>query len=133
MTRETDQVPAAVRAAAYERDGGICRVCGRFTDTPGLHHIEYKSEGGLNVLENLITIGWTPGHDCHLAVVHQSKRLWQPILKVVVQHDGITGRSLLRWARTAKPTSPPGRDRDRSLVGTKDLEHQSDDPGMMRV
>lgn len=105
MTRESEQVPARLRAEVYERDDQCCRVCGRFVEYPGLHHIEYRSEGGLNVIENLITIGWTPGHDCHLAVVHQSKRLWQPILKVVVTRDGLNARSLLRWARAAEGRS----------------------------
>lgn len=66
---------------------------------PALHHIEYRSEGGLHVPDNLITIGWLFDHDCHLPVVHANKRLWQPILKVVVLHDGLTARGLLRAYR----------------------------------
>ena len=97
MSRETEGVPKAVRQQVYERDGGCCRVCGRWVDTPGLHHVRYRSEGGLDVVENLITIGWTPGHDCHLPVVHADKRLWQPILLAVLEAPGVTARQMLRW------------------------------------
>lgn len=99
MTRETEEVPASVRAEVYERDGGCCRVCGQTATPAGLHHIKYRSEGGRHVPENLVTIGWAYGHDCHLTVVHANKRLWQPVLLEVVQHNGINGRQLLRWAR----------------------------------
>jgi 5-methylcytosine-specific restriction endonuclease McrA len=100
MTTETKLVPASVRAAVYERDSGCCRVCGRYCDTPGLHHVVYRSQGGLNVVENLITIGWTPGHDCHNSVVHANKNLWMPILQAVIaRNDGVNARQLLRWAR----------------------------------
>lgn len=100
MTSESHDVSAKVRAAVYERDAGCCRVCGRYCDTPGLHHVDYRSQGGGNRVENLVTIGWTPGHDCHLAVVHANKRLWQPILHAIVARgDGVNGLQLLRWAR----------------------------------
>ncbi len=99
MRREDETVPANVRSQVLERDGGCCRVCGRYTERPALHHIAYRSEGGLDVPANLITIGWLPGEDCHLRVVHAHKRLWQPILQVVVATDGVNGLQLLRWAR----------------------------------
>ncbi len=97
---EHKDVPAAVRAAVLARDNGCCRVCGQFATMPGLHHIDYRSQGGLHVPENLITIGWTPGHDCHLPVVHANKRLWQPILHQVAITDGVNGNQLLRWYRS---------------------------------
>ena len=100
MTSESKLVPAKVRQAVYDRDTQCCRGCGRFCDTPGLHHISYRSEGGGNTIENLVTIGWTPFHDCHLNVVHRHKKLWQPILETVIaRQDGINGLQLLRWAR----------------------------------
>lgn len=102
---EADFVPPAVRAEVYERDG-CCRVCGQFARTPGLHHIDYRSQGGLHLLSNLITIGWTPGHDCHIPVVHANKRLWQPILRQVAITDGVTAYQLLRWYRARKIDSP---------------------------
>lgn len=99
---EHDSVPLAVRLECYERDGRCCRVCGRYVTAPGLHHIDYKSQGGLHVPGNLITIGWTPGHDCHLPVVHANKRLWQPVLRQVAITDGVTAYQLLRWYRSRK-------------------------------
>lgn len=99
MSRETKEVPKEVRAFVYERDGHCCRVCGAWVEQPGLHHIDYRSQGGLHVPENLVTIGWLPGHDCHLPIVHAHKRIWQPILKVVAVSDGVTGNSLLRAYR----------------------------------
>lgn len=92
-----DEIPASLRREVIERDGSCCRVCGRYVDTPGLHHIYYRSEGGLHVRENLVTIGWTPGHDCHLSVVHANKRLWQPILEAIVEKPWITALAYRRW------------------------------------
>jgi hypothetical protein len=83
-------VPADVRDMVLERDGSSCRVCGRYVEYPALHHIRYRSEGGLDVPANLITIGWLPGHDCHLPVVHANKRLWQPILLEIAEKPWLT-------------------------------------------
>lgn len=97
MAREDLTVATSVRAQVIDRDGSCCRVCGRYVSWPALHHIEYRSEGGLDVVENLIVIGWLPGHDCHLPVVHQNKRVWQPILKEVVASPVlVTGFQLRR-------------------------------------
>ncbi len=90
-------VPADVRSYVLERDDQCCRVCGRYVETPALHHIEYRSEGGLDIPTNLITIGWLPGHDCHLSVVHANKRLWQPILHQTVIMPGTTAFQVRRW------------------------------------
>ena len=101
---EQDYVPPEVRAEVIERDGQCCRVCGRFVEVPGLHHIDYRSQGGLHLPSNLIVIGWLPGHDCHLPVVHANKRLWQPVLRRLVEPgrelDGVTAHQLLRWYRS---------------------------------
>lgn len=49
-------------------------------------------------MDNLITVGWMPWHDCHLGVVHSGpKSLWQPILEYVVAHGGTTALSVIRW------------------------------------
>lgn len=90
-------VSSDVRDFVLERDGQCCRVCGRYVDQPALHHIRYKSEGGLDVPGNLIAIGWMPWHDCHLPVVHANKRLWQPILLTVVETPGVTALQVKRW------------------------------------
>lgn len=76
-----------------------------------MHHIEYRSEGGLNVIENLVTVHWMYDPRCH-ELVHSSKRLWQPLLLVVVQRDGVNARQLLRWARAKQQQTGllPGAD-----------------------
>lgn len=97
---ELERRPVArdVRAAVIARDGSCCRVCGRFVEYPALHHIEYRSEGGLDIEENLVVVGWSPGHDCHLGIAHANKRLWQPILKIAAVTPGVTAFQLHRWA-----------------------------------
>lgn len=99
---EHDHVPADVRAECYERDYSCCRICGVFVSTPGLHHIDYRSQGGLHVPENLIVVGWLPGHDCHLRFAHSNKRLWQPILRQVAITPGVNGLQLRRWYASRK-------------------------------
>ena len=91
------QVPTDVREQVLDRDGSCCRVCGRYVEYPALHHIRYRSEGGPDSLDNLVTVGWLPGHDCHLSVVHANKRLWQPILLRTVESPGMTGYQVGRW------------------------------------
>lgn len=123
--REDHDVPSSVRRAVIERDGSCCRVCGVYCELPALHHIEYRSEGGDNSPENLITIGWLPGHDCHLSVVHANKRLWQPILKqVVIAPPGVTAFSIFRAERGHSFGSPRrGARPSRPLVGWPTQPH----------
>lgn len=108
-------VPSEVREFVIDRDNGRCRVCGQWAgDVPALHHIEYRSEGGLDVPSNLVTIGWLPGHDCHLPIVHRNKRLWQPILLEIAEQPGVTAFQARRWAGSAgltPATSPALRGR----------------------
>lgn len=97
-------VPSHVREYVIDRDGSCCRVCGQYVEHPALHHIRYRSEGGLDVPSNLVTIGWQPGHDCHLPVVHANKKLWQPILLAIADVPAITALQARRWS-----TSPQAR------------------------
>lgn len=90
-------VPSKVREYVIDRDNSCCRVCGRHVEYPALHHIEYRSEGGLDVPSNLIVIGWLPGHDCHLPIVHANKRLWQPILLEIAEDPSVTALQARRW------------------------------------
>lgn len=92
-------VPTDVRDFVIERDGQCCRVCGVYVEYPALHHVEYRSQGGLDVPSNLVVVGWTPGHDCHLQIVHANKRLWQPIMQAAAVTPGVTGLQILRWSR----------------------------------
>lgn len=56
-TNRKPAVPAAVRAAAMRRDGGVCVLCRRGEDELGsrlhAHHVIYKSAGGKDSLENI--------------------------------------------------------------------------------
>lgn len=101
LERDPKTVPKNVRSEVIERDGSCCRVCGRYVEHPALHHILYRSQGGPNTAENLVVVGWLPGHDCHLNVVHRNKRLWQPLLELVVAHPGTTAFQWHRWMKDA--------------------------------
>lgn len=98
-----ETIPAAVRMAVRERDGDCCRVCGAHVENPALHHIAYRSEGGLHVVENLVTVHWMFEPRCHERV-HSNKALWKPLLQAVIAMDGwVTAMQVLRWARHSRP------------------------------
>lgn len=91
-------VPADVREHVIERDGSCCRVCGRHVEYPALHHIVYRSQGGLDIPSNLVTIGWLPGHDCHLPIAHGPKaRTVRDLLLAIAERPGVTALQVARW------------------------------------
>ncbi len=93
-------VPVQIRQRVIERDHHCCRVCGRYVETPALHHIVFRSHGGLNTLDNLVTVGWQPGHDCHLTVAHgRHARMVADLLKRCAADPSVTALQLLRWSR----------------------------------
>jgi len=62
----------------FVRDGWKCRNCGSRNDLHQ-HHIEYRSHGGSDELDNLVTLCWK----CHRAV-HDGKlkvELWEACSK----------------------------------------------------
>ena len=90
-------VPTRVRDYVLERDQSTCRVCGRFVETPALHHIQFRSQGGLDVPSNLITIGWLPGHDCHLPIAHgRNARSWREIFLAIAERPDLTAFQVKR-------------------------------------
>ncbi len=98
----SDRVPPKVRKAVIERDSSCCRVCGRYVENPGLHHIVYRSSGGLDVAENLVVVGWLPGHDCHLPIAHGPRsRLFRELLLQCAGDPSVTALQLARWQRAA--------------------------------
>lgn len=90
-------IAADLRAEVIDRDGSACRVCGRFVEDPALHHVLYRSQGGLDVPGNLVVVGWMPWHDCHLNLVHRHKARFQPLLLAVLGHPGVTALAYERW------------------------------------
>ncbi len=60
----------------YERDGGLCRLCG-INYNLHLHHIYYRSKRKdlINDVNNCIMLC----SNCHCKV-HSNKKKWQPIL-----------------------------------------------------
>lgn len=76
------QIPQSLRKQVKKRDHNRCKVCHVEDHRRGrlcLHHIVYRSEGGENTLENLITLC----HECHLEVHSDKKRYQRLLLKVV--------------------------------------------------
>lgn len=107
--REDWAVPDEVRAAVIERDASCCRICGRFVETPALHHIVFRSHGGSNDESNLVTLGWLPGHDCHLQYAHGPQaRQMAALLTQVVETPGVNALQLLRWYRSRLSSQKEG-------------------------
>lgn len=98
---ETGLIPAALRQEVLERDNSICRFCGSYAENPALHHVIYRSEGGRNRLDNLITTHWMYQPQCHERI-HGRKRLWQPLGLQVIKNPGLTMLQLERWQRTRR-------------------------------
>lgn len=103
---ESLAIPRAVRDEVTERDGGLCRLCGR-TDVIA-HHIAYGGDavgmGGrrFHHVDNIVSLGQFYDHRCH-DVVHAQKLLWQPVLKVVITLPGVTGFQVYRWITQGAP------------------------------
>lgn len=95
-----EPIPEHVRQQVYERDMWRCRLCGVTNAyTFSVHHVEYRSEGGNNSLDNLILLCGSGSQGCHL-LVHSNKSLYQPLLKELLGlHRAITGVALLRHQR----------------------------------
>lgn len=101
--RETLAIPSAIRDLVDERDGYHCRVCGKYLgDARALHHIRFGGDrqgmGGRREhgLDNLITVCWMWGGNCH-DLVHSQKGLWLPLLERTITVPGVTAMQLRRW------------------------------------
>lgn len=91
-------VPAAVRALVVERDNSQCRCCGRWVEHPALHHVVFRSQGGLHVPGNLVVVGWYGDHDCHLRYAHGAMApLFRELLLGVIDVPGVTAFQWRRW------------------------------------
>ena len=72
-----------MRQKVYERDNYRCRFCNY---SMGLHphHIKYKSAGGSDTLDNLVTLCWI----CHRAVHDGFLTCERHMDKVVFERKG---------------------------------------------
>jgi hypothetical protein len=50
----------------FGRDEGVCQICHRNTMVPEYHHVKFKSQGGGDTLDNLLTLDWLH----HTAGIH---------------------------------------------------------------
>lgn len=101
-------VPSEVRGLVIERDGSCCRMCGRFCSYPALHHVVYRSQGGLDIPGNLVVIGQEYDHDCHLPFAHGPQaRMWREYLLAAIELPGRSALQLRRW--TERPVGQPVR------------------------
>lgn len=103
--KETLAIPQDVRQAVDARDQMHCRVCGKYVgEERALHHVIFGGDargmGGRRVHDpdEIITVCWMWGGNCHDRV-HTEKRRWQQILLDVAQRPGVTAFQLERWRR----------------------------------
>lgn len=90
-------ITLVARADIIARDAHVCRLCGVYAEVIHVHHLIYRSQGGKNVRENLVSLDWR----CHDRV-HSNKPLWMPVMQQVAITDGVNGLQLLRWYREAE-------------------------------
>ena len=72
MIRELNEKVVRLKGEKYKklridvlaRDDFKCRVCGRYTLAPP-HHIVFRSQGGPDTMENMVTICGPLEEDCH--------------------------------------------------------------------
>lgn len=92
MSAATD-IPASSRKAVRERDGHLCRSCGRWNEAPHLHHIVYRSQArNHHEPDNLVTL--CPR--CH-RVAHAHPGVMRQALQEVLTLPGTTALQWLRW------------------------------------
>jgi 5-methylcytosine-specific restriction endonuclease McrA len=79
--RTAKSIDPNLRQRVFDADGRRCRLCGEREDRAVLHahHVVYRSEGGPDELENLLTLCVL----CH-DIVHSNKRFYQPLAKRII-------------------------------------------------
>lgn len=109
---ETLAIPDALRLQVAERDQGHCRFCGRYEENAAIHHVRFGGDvvgmGGRrqHYLENLLTVGWLYGHDCH-SRLHDRKTYWMPYVLGALATPGATVLQLRRQAMAHSSRRPP--------------------------
>lgn len=105
MTR--NDIPGWVRSAVDERDGLVCRVCGRYQGVGRqIHHIEFGGDkvgmGGRRVHEVDALI--TTCQRCH-SWMHDRKDRARFAL-MAIQTPGATALQVMRWEQRRSSVSP---------------------------
>lgn len=60
-------LPERVRQAVLDRDLAQCQLCGTGGENRlQLHHVEFRSQGGKHVEDNLVTVCFRCHHDIHV-------------------------------------------------------------------
>ena len=88
------------RYYVFNRDGYVCQCCKKRSDRLKLHHIVYRSKGGTDSVNNLITVCET----CHSSENHQEGGIlhdWMLKHKSVKQYKDATFMNIVR-CRTIK-------------------------------
>lgn len=88
------------RYYVFNRDGYVCQCCKKRSNRLRLHHIVYKSKGGTDSVNNLITVCET----CHSSENHQEGGIlynWMMKRKSVKQYKDATFMNIVR-CRTIK-------------------------------
>lgn len=103
--RETLAIPKRARRAVDARDGGFCRMCGRWLgERRSIHHINFGGDrqgiGGRRAHDvgGLVSLCWLPGDNgCHDRA-HSSKAYWAGLLlQVIASPTKVTAVQLARW------------------------------------
>lgn len=88
--KRTSGIDKKLRMRVKRRDGHRCRWCSTLLWQQGegeVHHIRYRSEGGLDEEANLILLC-----GMHHRMAHSNKRIWQPVLLAVIWKEYVEGR-----------------------------------------
>lgn len=80
VRREDKKLPPEIREEVLKRDGYACRKCGS-KENLQIHHIKYRSKGGSDDLNNLITLC----EFCHW-IVHKDEPVGKIMHKRLVRH-----------------------------------------------
>lgn len=72
------------RLEVYERDGGLCVLCGR--QGAHIHHIVFRSQGGTDDMENLVTLCGECHDHAHGKWIGKEKKTQKEIRRVLLAY-----------------------------------------------
>lgn len=111
---ETLAIPKRVRDEVDDRDGGFCRMCGKFLgERRCIHHILFGGDrqgmGGRrhHDPDEMASLCWLPGDmNCHQRA-HSQKTFWQELLLLAVASPHrVTALQLARRERRRRQEKP---------------------------